>query len=200
MSGTDVFNELVQDVFTITNRPDLLAETETAVKSATLKAHHLDFFSKDLHEEGIQFPEPGYRQNFDYINAVDNFRQFKYARKAEDPCDDCGKFFTIITPEEVLDSYGVCRTDIAYVAGRVLEMKSSTEFQYFLLGCYVHPIVRTGAYCSWVALQYPNAIVYEAARVVFKAIGKADESQQYTALTGEEYEILKLSNIQDIGY
>jgi hypothetical protein len=200
MSGTDVFNDLVQDVFLITNRPDLLAETEQAVRRATIKAHHLDFFSKDLYEEGMKFPGASYRQSFDYVQAVDNFRAFKYARKAEDACDDDGDFFTIITPEEVLDSYGVQRTDVAYVAGRVLEMRSSTEFQYFLLGCYVHPIVRSGAYCSWVALMQPNAIVYEAARVVFKAIGKADESQQYTALTGEEYEMLKLSNIQDVGY
>jgi hypothetical protein len=200
MTVTTAFEDLVDAVFTITNRPDLLAETESAVKAATIKAHHLDYFSKDLYEEGIQFTTSAYRQSFDYIQVIDNFRAFKYARKAEDACDDTGDFFTIITPEEILDSYGCQRADIAYVAGRVLEMRSSTEFNYFLLGCYVHPIVRTGAYCSWVALQYPDAIVYEAARVVFKAIGKSDESQQYTSLTGEAYEMLKLSNIQDIGY
>ena len=195
-----LFQQMLDDVYEITNRPDLIGETKAAVKAATLKAHHSDFFSKDIHEEGFVFPGLGYKQSFDYIQAVDNFRAFKYARKAEDACDDAGIFFEIITPEEVLDSYGRNRCDIAYVAGRVLEMRSSTEFDRFLLGCYVHPIVREGAYCSWVAMQYPYAVIYEAARIVFKAIGKVDESSQMTSLVAEEYALLKLSNIQDVGY
>ena len=199
-ASSSLFDQMLADVYEITNRPDLVGETTAAVKAATLKAHHSDFYSKDIHEEAFSFPAASYRQSFDYIQAVDNFRSFKYARKADDACDDAGVFFCIITPEESLDSYGRNRTDVAYVAGRVLEMRSSTKFDRFLLGCYIHPIVRTGAYCSWIAMQYPYAIIYEACRVVFKAIGKSEESAQMTGLVAEEYGLLKLSNIQDVGY
>ncbi len=193
------FDELVLEVYDITNRPDLVGETKSALKAATLKAHHLDFFAKDLFETGVTFPELGFRQALDYIGVVSNFRQLKYLRKAEDACDDTGIFFTVITPEEILDEYGVNRTDVAYVAGRVLQIRSSTEFQFSYMGCYLHPIIREGAYCSWIAQQYPFSIINEAVRKVFKGIGKTDESREYTQLVGEEYELLKLSNIEDVG-
>lgn len=46
-------NSLVSDVYTLTNRPDLVAETALAVKKATLKMHHVDFFARDIWESGI---------------------------------------------------------------------------------------------------------------------------------------------------
>ena len=49
------FTELCNDVYTMTKRPDLVAETKLAVKAATLKAHQSDFYPKDIYETGIQF-------------------------------------------------------------------------------------------------------------------------------------------------
>jgi len=40
-------NSLMDDVYILTNRPELVAETRLAVKKATLKLHQLDFFAKD---------------------------------------------------------------------------------------------------------------------------------------------------------
>lgn len=194
------FDELVDDVITLTNRPDLVARTDSAVRAATLKAHHLDFFSKDLFETGVNFEELNFKHSFDYTGLVSNFRAFKYLRKASDACDDTGIFFDIITPDELLDSYGSNRTDIAYVAGRALEIRSSNEFQFALLSCYVHPVITKSGYCSWIALQYPYAIIYEAVRTLFKGIGYDEQAVEYSRLTGEEFELLKLSNIQDVGY
>ena len=161
------FDELVAEVYLITNRPDLVNETNSAVKAATLKAHKSDFYSKDIFETGVEFDTTDFRQSLDYITLVSNFRSLSYFRRVEDELDDKGQFFDIITPLEILDSYGLGRTDIAYVAGRVLEIRSSVSFKFALLGAYVSPVVREGAYLSWVAEQFPYAIVYEAARVVF---------------------------------
>ena len=49
------FAELLADVYTLTNRSDLIAETKLAVKMATLKMHQRDYFYKDIRETGIQF-------------------------------------------------------------------------------------------------------------------------------------------------
>jgi hypothetical protein len=192
--------ELIAEVYVLTNRPDLVAETASAIKAATLKAHRTDFYSKDIYETGISFTTLEYKQALDYITLFSNFRAFKYLRKADSATDDTGVFFEVITPEEVLDSYGINRTDIAYVAGRTLEIRSSTEFQYGLLGCYVLPIVTTVGYSSWVAEQNPFAIIYEACRVIFKSIGYDEQSNTFTRLVAEEYELLKLSALSDVGY
>ena len=194
------FDELVAEVYLITNRPDLVGETKSAVRAATLKAHQSDFYSKDIFETGVEFDTASYKQSLDYVTLLSNFRAFKYFRRVTDENDDAGTFFQIITPEEILDSYGTGRTDIAYVAGRVLEIRSSVKFSKALLGCYVTPIVREGAYLSWVAEQFPFAIVYEAARVVFRAIGYDEQSAAFTQLLAEEYQLIKISALTDVGY
>lgn len=194
------FDELLEEVYLITARRDLVAETKSAIKAATLKAHKSDFYSKDIHETGIEFDTADFRQSLDYISLISNFRALKYLRRVEDENDDTGTFFDIITPEELLDSYGIGRTDIAYVAGRVLEIRSSVEFSKALLGAYVLPVIREGAYTSWVAEQFPFVIIYESARVLFKAIGYDEQSATFTQLVAEEFNLLKLSALSDIGY
>ena len=194
------FDELVTEVYNITNRPDLVSETESAVKAATLKAHQSDFYSKDIHETGVIFDTADYKQSLDIISFVTNFRALKYLRRVEDENDEVGAFFCILTPEETLDSYGYNKTDIAYVAGRMIEIKASVEFSNMLLGCYVHPVVRTGAYASWVAEQHPYAIIREAARVLFKTIGYDEQSAAYERLVAEEYALLRMSALSDVGY
>ncbi len=193
------FDELKEEIFLITNRRDLVGETESAIKAATLKAHKSDFYSKDIHETGVEFVSLSFRQSLDYISFIPNFRSLKYLRRVEDENDDVGKFFDIITPEETLDSYGINKTDIAYVAGRVLEIRASVEFDKALLGAYVLPIVRKEDYDSWVAEQSPFAIIYEASRVLFKAIGKNEESNAFRELVAEEYSLLRMSALSDVG-
>jgi len=193
------FDELVDEVFLITNRKDLVGETKSAIKAATLKAHQTDFYSADIIETGVQFDTLDFFQQLEYSDVVSNFRSLKYFRRVEDANDTMGVFFEIITIDELLDSYGVGRTDIAYVAGRQLEIRSSVEFQFSLFGAYVLPTVTEAGYDSWVAETYPFAIIYEAARVVFKAIGQIEESNAQRELVSEQYLLLRMSALSDVG-
>ncbi len=197
---TAIFDELLEEVFLITNRRDFVAETKSALKAATLKAHKTDFYSKDIHETGVEFGSSDFRQSLDYPALITNFRAFKYFRRVEDENDDTGIFIDIITVDEVLDAYGINKTDIAYVAGRTLEIRSLVEFKFALLGAYVLPIVREEDYISWVAEQFPFAIIYEAARVILTMIGKAEEARFYLSLTREAYQELRLAALNDVGY
>ena len=194
------FEELVAEVYLITNRPDLEGETKSAVRAATLKAHQSDFYSKDLFETGVEFPSSDYKQSLDYITLVSNYRSLKYLRRVEDENDDVGAFFDIIAPEESLDSYGINRSDIAYVAGRVLEIRSKVAFSKALFSCYVNPIVREGAYSSWVADQFPYAIIHESARRIFAAVGQMEESNGQLRLVAEEFNLLRQQSLSDVGY
>ena len=195
------FNELLDLVYELTGRSDLTGITTSAIRAATLKAHQTDFYSKDIYEVGVEFDTTDYRQSLDYYNLISNFRALSYIKRVESATDDVGKFIEIITPAEVLDSYGYNRTDIAYVAGRVLEVRSSVTFKYALMGAYVFPIVLANdSFSSWIAELYPFTIVYEAARVVFKAIGYDEQSAQMNSLVAEQYALLKASALTDVGY
>jgi hypothetical protein len=194
------FAELVAEVYTLTNRPDLVAETKTAVRVATLKAHQSDFYSKDIHETGVVFPASAYIQSLDYISLISNFRALKYFRRVVNANDTSGVPFSVLTPDELIDSYNIPKVNVAYVAGRVIEFRSAVSFQFGLMGCYVNPIVREGAYASWVAEQHPYVIVFEAARVVFKAIGYDEQSASFERLVAEQFALLRMSALSDVGY
>lgn len=191
--------ELQQEVYTITNRPDLTAETLLAVRQATLALHQTDFYWRDLYETGISFPSVAYIQELDITTLVPRFRALKYLRKS-DSSGANGPFFEVVQPESILDSYGMNRTDVCYAAGNSIEIKSSTEFQYAFLGCYRNPDIAVASYDSWIAIHHPYAIVFEAAEKVFKMIGKSEEFAAYKLLRDEERQRILVSNTQLSGY
>lgn len=194
------FAELLQEVYNITSRDDLVDMTKSAVKAATLKAHQTDFYSKDIYETPIVFDTSEYTHSLDIINLIPNYRALKYMRKYDISDTTAGDFITVITPEEVLDQYNRELTDICYVAGRNIEIKSSTEFSHILLGCYVLPIVTEASYSSWIADLYPYAIVYEAARFIFGATAQQTESNNMKEMVAEQYAELRINAVTDVGY
>lgn len=195
------FLELLTEVYNITGREDLVDLTKTAVKAATLKAHQTDFYSKDIYENSyILAGGLEYTKSLDYISIIPNYRALKYLRVYDATTGEPAQFFTVITPEEVLDGWGRTKTDVAYVAGRVLEIKSSIEFETVLLGAYVNPIVIEANYSSWVADLYPYAIIHEAARYVLGTIALQAESNFQKSLVAEQYAELKINAVSDVGY
>lgn len=193
--------ELVQEVYTITNRPDRSAETSSAIRAATLKAHQSDYYYKDLYENGVAFDSAEFHQQFAYRELVPRWRAFKYFRYYDAVGMAPGKFLTLVPPEMVLNAtYKIPREDIIYIAGEYAQIKLSAKQQYFLLGCYVNPDITDAGYNSWIGKDHPYAIVYDAAATVFKAIGKDEEAAAFRTLVQEQYMNLKSSNIVAEGF
>lgn len=193
---------LTADVITLTNRPDLVGETALAIRAATLKAHGTDYFYKDLVETGIQFDYSQSQQTLEYKSLIPRWRALKYIRKYDysTPPGTPGKFLDVLTPESILDSYGINRENVCYVAGLEVQIRCTEAQQYFLLGCYVHPDVTVDNYDSWIADEAPITIIYEAAATVFKTIGYDEQAAVYKQLVAEQYAELRLSNIIANGY
>jgi hypothetical protein len=169
--------ELIAGVKTVVNRQDLTAQVDLAVKQSTLKLHHTDYYYRDLFETGLMFGSAAFIQQADIKSLIPRWRANKYLRKS-DVNGALGDFFEIIVPEHVLDSYNVQREDVYYVGGDILQVKSSTSFQYALYGCYRHPDITDLGYSSFIAVDFPYAIITDAAASVFKRIGKDSESAE----------------------
>lgn len=187
------YSDLVADVITITNRPDLIDLTKLAVRHATLKAHKLDFFPKDIYETGIQWQTPAYIQSLEYRNLVPRWRALKYLRKYDFTTSPgkAGEIFKVITPELILDDYEFQKDNVCYLAGESLEIRSNTKDANMLLGCYRHPDTTEANYDSWIALDQPSAIVYEAARSVFKQIGFDEQAKEMQSEVADQFTILR---------
>jgi hypothetical protein len=195
------FAELEAEVYIHTKRSDLVALTKTAIRAATLKAHQTDFYSKDIYETGIDLTVSQARHSIDYITLISNLRALKYIRRVDSLTDEnTTNFFEIVPPELLVDSYSEFKTDVGYIAGRSLELRGAVDFQYIILGAYVNPIATETGYSSWVALLYPDVIILEAARQIFKSQGKSEEETTYNRLVREQYILLRTNALTDVGY
>lgn len=192
------FTALLNDVYTITGRPDLTAESSYAVRAATLKLHQSEFYPRDLKETAIRFSTPGYFQTISYSTLFPRFRSLSYVRKFEG--GEPTNFLKVITPTNVLDSYNVDKENVCYLAGDVIQIRSLTSVSDILLGFYENPITLEDTYDSWIADLYPFAITTEAAATVFKMIGKDEETSMYRQLAAEHTLIVRNSNILAEGF
>lgn len=195
--------ELKDEVYTITNRSDLSAETTLAIRMATLKAHQSDYYYKDILEEGVIFAQKDNLLSFEVRELVPRWRALKYFRRCD--LDSNGnevpmEFLEILTPEEILDSYSRQKENVCYMAGLELKIRVCPSWDKFLMGCYVHPKVLEDNYDSWVADEYPLTIIYEAAGIIFNMIGLQEQKAIFKAAADAEIVTLKLSNITAIGY
>lgn len=192
------FTALLDDVYTLTNRSDLVAETTVAVRVATLKLHQSDFYPRDLVESRVQFSAADYFQALAYKSLFPGWRALSYARKYESGAPT--EVLEIISPTNILDSYSVEKENVCYVAGAVLQIRSLTQINEVLVGFYQNPVTLPDTYASWIADVYPFAIVLEAAATVFKMIGKDEEASTYRQLAGEQLLMVKNSNITAEGF
>lgn len=210
MSNGMNLQQLIQAVYTETNRADLEAQTLQAIFASTLKMHGLDFFDKDIKTFQAVFDVAGYIQFLD-TTTMPGHRRMAYLRK-DDPTiynpyetgggllpplplsssgiilsqNQARAIIDFIDPDEILDDYGVERTDVAIIAGTTIAIKSSTLLRYANVGWYAWPDCDIGnggnLYHSWIAQEYPFAIVYDAASSILQKIGMTDAARKYDAV------------------
>lgn len=194
------FQELYDEVILITKRPDLVDRTKQCIRSATIKAHHSDLYFKDIVEVAVQFTDLLYIQSFIPTEVVPTFRMAKYLRLWRgDETGDVGRFLTPIQIENSLNLYGQIKTNVFYMAGQLLQIRGSCVLDKVLFGCYVNPVITPEtAYSSWISTEQPYAIVYEAARQIFKSISFTDQANEYSNLVAEEYSELKLTYVDSV--
>jgi hypothetical protein len=72
------------------------------------------------------------------------------------------------------------------------------DHDYLDFGYYQYPELpaqSSGEITSWIADQYPDCIIEEAAGTVFKMIGKDDEHNRYQVLFQENITILRTTDV-----
>jgi hypothetical protein len=107
----------------------------------------------------------------------------------------------LIEVENFRDYFHVQKLDVYYLAGANMQIRTHNQEQNYLLGCYLNPNITSAGFNSWVALDHPFAIIYEASATVFKMIGKDDEASAYrTILMPEQIAMLKTSNVVGNGF
>ena len=183
--------ELIAEVYTLTGRPDLVAETSAAVRKATLKMHSVDYFYRDLQETIITFSTPAYKQQYDLQNNLPSYRGIKYIRYWNATSTGTERYLEVIEPDSVVNGYGKEFVDIWYIAGAMLNLKGKEVLSNIVLGYYKHPNITTNLFSSWIAIEQPYAIIEEACANLFQMIGHAEIARKYEGLSRDNMILLR---------
>lgn len=183
------FAELEQEVQLWAKRPELATQVKAAIRASTLKLHQSRYWHRDLVELTIAFDSPRYIQSFIPKEVVPLYRKPKYLRWFSGiDGDEPGDFYTKCDLDNILDGYGYEKSNIWYLSGNMMQIKSTVELHYALFGCYQSPkLLPEEQFTSWIAEDYPYAIVHEATRLIFKSIGRDEQAVEQNNLAREYY-------------
>lgn len=193
-----ILDDLIALVYTHTNRPDLTVETKAMVKKAALKLHGMDFWKQDL-KEVIITPvpltagSPRYQLDLSDSGVYPLFRKVDYIKDYSATATE--KSYDEYAANDRIDGYGMERTNYWYQMGLAANLVASSLVGQIAVGYYAYPNITDVGFSSWIATQFPDAIAEEAARAVFKMIGKDEEHLKYQALTQENEAIIRMAGI-----
>jgi len=198
------YAELVQAVLGITKRPDQLALTESAVRASVLKAHTKDFYYKDLVEVAGQVERPSHLTSLTAKEVVPRFRKVKYItpwhydpRSRSLGC--AGQQLKVIQLGNEVDAYGYYKDNVFYMAGELLQIRTSFPLSHFLIGAFQFPDTTPTGFKTWIADECPEAIVHEAARQVLSTVGMRELAAVQQQLAAEQYALLTINNLATAG-
>ncbi len=210
-----LFDDTLAEVYTLTGRPDLVAETKIALRQATLAAHLSEVFPRDRVEIPLTLTSAQIFQ-LDIPTYFPNWRSFAYIR----PYDlTTGSFSDIIigpdqfiAPDGIFDEYLIEKVNVAYVAGNNLNIRLSAAYGGLVVGYYQRPVLTPdAAYESWIAREHPAVVILDAAKRVLDIIGYQEAAARLGILlygpppgnaanpTGGEYMQLKQANLEGAG-
>lgn len=208
-----------------------------AVFASTLLMHTLEFFWRDIIAMDVIFDSPLYIQELD-IPVLPRFRSIAYFRKWDPTYNISQQDPSILPPlfsgitaingllalkelriidlghGAIFDSYDTERQDVCYAAGSTLAIKSSTPLKQAKIGYYAYPILDVAnggvAYSSWIAADYPWAIINHAIASICANTGDLDRARELNrpanparddlgGLVIQAITALRMSNIEAVG-
>jgi hypothetical protein len=214
-------NTLAADVYTITNRSDLVAETLISLRKAIRKFHGAETFKRDLTTVRVNIgaltpiTANQYRWNIP-LETFPNYRRFRtvqYPSSLTPPSSSVAaplqdsyylgspsKEYVEISPDNLFDSYGYEKPNYYFVTGDSLQLRSGWYVDCLDFSYYRWPDIpaATVTLTSWVVNTFPDAIIEEAAALIFKMTGKDEEYSRFQSFFLENISIIRGSDVGEL--
>jgi hypothetical protein len=165
-----------------TKRPDISGTTSGAIRTATLRAHHVDFFPRDLAEGVLTYTPSSTALSYSFPNLsllLPRVRSLKFVQGLDavtaTPVEDL-EFREI---DDLYDSDGNRRQHTYTLVGDTLrifpQLATGTATAFY----YQNPNVKGLEYSSWIADTYPDELSQWAAAVVFARTGFTEMATEF---------------------
>ncbi len=188
ISSVTLYNSLVQDIYNLTARPDLVNETAVAIRKATMKLHLVDFWKSDLVSALYTLPvyvpaDFSYRYTIDLTDTLvfPLIRKVAHVKEYNTPLSGRETQFKELSADRLLDAYLLEDINYWYQVGQSLHVRCNKNLTQIDVGYWKYPNVIPATYDSWIAQQFPDAVIDEACAQLFRIIGKDAEAVRLTA-------------------
>lgn len=176
------FAEMQALVEAQTRRPEVGAVTQAAVRTATLRAHHTDFFPRDLTTGTLNYAVSSTAVFYDFANisaTLPRLRTLKTLQGNDNVTGAPVESFEFREADDIFDADGNRRPHIYTLIGNTLRVYPANATGVLTPYFYQNPVTASVGYSSWIADTYPDELAMWAAAIVFARTGFAEMAQQF---------------------
>ena len=175
------FAELQALVEEQTRRPEIPSITKAAIRTATLRAHHTDFFPKDVAIGTLTYvPNSAIFRDFTNISAsFTRLRTLKTVQGLDSVAMTPVEMFEYREVDDAYDADGNRRPSIYNLIGDTLRVYPQLQTGLLQTTYYQNPNTSETALTSWIADTYPDELAAWAAAIVFARTGFAEMAQDF---------------------
>lgn len=165
----------------LTKRPELVALTESAIRTATLRAHHTDFFRKDLAQGVLNYTVVADAYFYNFPNLTDLLPRLRTMKNVYGVTAQGHQIEQLEYREsdDLYDSDGNYRRYVYTLIGDTLRIYPDIPTGIIHVYHFTNPDVSTGGYASWIANVYPDDLAGWAAAIVMARTGFLELAKHY---------------------
>lgn len=191
------FAELETLVTAQTKRPDIAAITSAAIRTATLRAHHVDFFPRDLAEGILSYTPSSTATSYSFPNLstlLERPRSLKFVQCVEAATGNPVEKLEYRELDDLYDCDGNRRQHVYTLIGDTLRIYPQLTTGSATAFYFKNPSVSSLEYSSWIADMYPDELSQWAAAVVFARTGFAEMAAEYQRTYVQPFKELLVSS------
>lgn len=165
-----------------TKRPELVGVTDAAIRLATLRAHHVDFFSRDQASQLLTWTPASTDLFTDFAtiyNTVTRLRtpDFIQAEDVSSPYYATENVEYVNDFKEFWNEFNELRTSVFTLLGETLRVRFAVATGRARLYYYRNPDTTSATYSSWIADNHPDELAKWAAGIVWARSGFAEQAR-----------------------
>jgi hypothetical protein len=180
----ELWDEQLAAVYTMTNRPALVDETNMGVRMGTLRAHLSDHYPRDIVVTDVDPDEADTSATSLTIATSTDFTRFRDVAMVQlrdssgDPLDMPEVEIVELGGQYDPNYRGVKKPYVAWLAGTSLNIYAACGTYGARVQWYQSPITVRATYDSWIAQIFPDIIQWEAAMFVWNRTGNEAKAKE----------------------
>lgn len=172
------FAELEALVVAQTRRPEIPAVTQAAIRSAVLRAHHTDFFPRDLASANLTYtPDNVYFYDFPtYRSTLTRLRTIQLLQTADPTTGIPVEQLEYRELDDLYDADGALRPHVYTTLGDTLRVYPMIPSGLLAAYYYRNPVTQSTGFSSWIADEHPDEVAMWAAGIVWARTGFMEQA------------------------